>query len=557
MIYQLAYALRGVSEEYQARASDRVFLTTQKQSQREMQMKRRIVASASGLALTLLVSAAWGQARGTILPTGLGVQPIQGVATVKGICPVGTTEFSKPQFPNFLSGPESGVVSGTYSVWDPDAQAFKDVTVTLTYYSDRERDRDLRNSFDFEITNGSVAKLVVKRSDGLLYVYDSPVSADTGLNKVKGGAPEISHVEFCLSAEEAEGLPPFTSSAQDCLEGIDEIPKGEIGEGGCNPSGYQLVELPNELSGALEGKTITQIAAPATNRTPGVCDGEFVSQDPRVDASGNVIANAPLDLSTVFDLSAFFDPPLAGRAILRADTVGSPCLALIVGKNNFEFADLISVLPNGGVYVYTQFPELIQGMNTLPQVGPLNTDPLSAFYQPDLQFVEQAAYQPDNRLLLVEQQASPFTFDVINPPRTGGFLGSFYPLNTREVCLYIDPTLVVGTKPYFQAVLQCKIDLAVEYFYNLEQALNNAEPNLISPSLNRLLRDHSRALSMIKTLQWDKATARLNDLLTQVVNGQWNVDEKNDPGNLIMRIWNLLWRTEQLEAAHAALLAMP
>ena len=512
-------------------------------------MKMRIVASASALALTLLVSTAWGQARGTILPTGLGVLP-QTVATVKGICPAGTTEFSNPQFPNFLSGPESGVVSKTYSVWDPQTQAYVDVTVTLTYYSDREQDRDLRNSFDFEITDGSVAKLVVKRNNGLLYSYDPPVSADTGLNKVKGGAPEISHLEFCLSPVVVEGLPPNTFSAQDCLEGADHIPPGQIGIGGCNPSGYQIVELPNALDGTLAGKTITQYAVPAKPGTSGgVCLGEFVALDTRVDAAGNVIANTPLDLSTLFDLSGFFDPPLSGRAILRADTVGSPCLAVVVGNNNFEFADLIDVLPNGGVYVYTQFPELVPGMVILDEVGPLSAN------QPDLQYVEQAAYQTDDRFLLVEQQASPFTFDVINPPRTSGFRGSIYPLNTREVCLGLDQTLT--GKAYFDAVLQCKIDLAVEYFFNLEQALNNAEPNLISPSLNRLLRDHSRALSMIKTLQWDKATARLNDLLAQIEGGQWIVDANNDPGNLIMRIRNLLWRTAQLKQAHLMLLAMP
>lgn len=189
-------------------------------------------------------------------------------------------------------------------------------------------------------------------------------------------------------------------------------------------------------------------------------------------------------------------------------------------------------------------------MTTLPEVGDLQPNPALDDFQPDLQFVPQATYQRDNRLILnfIEKEASPFTSDVINPQRklTPDF--SWFFLNTREVCLTLDPDL-----PYFEAVLQCKIDLALEYFDNLEQALIVAEPNLIEPSLNNLLTDVNKARSMVKVGYWDKAVTDLTSLENQVTGALWTVDDSNDPGMLIMRIKNLFFRIEQLALAESAL----
>jgi hypothetical protein len=361
-----------------------------------------------------------------------------------------------------------------------------------------------------------------------------------------------------------------TVSVQNCLEGADGVPDNEIGVGGCNPSGFQVVELPNELDGLLDDKTITQYAVPAKlsaqTETCGIKDSvtderyEFVAQDPRVNADGSLIYNAdypaPLDLSTVFDLSGIDLSLYAPNGVfMRADTVGSPCLVLILGDANFSFADFYH--PNTGApllgtgaynYAVTQFPENVPGMTTLPEIGDLQPDPQLAGFQPDLQFVPQATYQRDDVLILVEQLASPFTSDVINPQRKLTATFSWFMLNTREVCLSLDPDL-----PYFEAVLQCKIDLAIEYFGNLEQALIEAEPNLIFPSLNNLLTDLNKARSMVKVRFWGKANEDLTALYDQVVGAQWVVDERNDPGMVIMRIKNLFFRIEQLELAENAL----
>jgi len=342
---------------------------------------------------------------------------------------------------------------------------------------------------------------------------------------------------------------------QDCLEGPDGVPPGETSLGGCNITGYMQLEYPNEVE-ALGPLPVTQAAIPAFSSAQNATCGlslngpfELVAKDPRVDNFGSVIDNTPLDLATLFDIAghyAVFHPlELVPEVILRADTVGSPCLTLL-HQDAPDFSELTDALPNGGVYTVTQFPELVPGMyDGLARI----TAPLSDS-QPDLQFVEQAALQTDDRFLLVEEEASPFTSDVFNASRTRGFKGTFFPLNTREVCLFLDPTLDPGDgAPYFEAVLQCKVDLAVEYFYNLEQALIEAEPNLNSPSLNTLLTDLNKARSMVKVGRWNKATMDLSALSNEVTNADWTVDDRNDPGNLIMRIDNLFFRIQQLEEA--------
>jgi len=345
---------------------------------------------------------------------------------------------------------------------------------------------------------------------------------------------------------------------QDCLEGDDGVPTGTTSLGGCNFTGYLQLEYPELLRNYpdLSSLPVTQGAIPAftseQNATCGLSTNgpfEFIAKDPRVDDAGNVFLDMPQDLSLLFNIAdhylEFHPGELVPQVWLRADTVGSPCLALI-HQDAPEFSELTLALPNGGVYTVTQYPELVPGMyDGLARI----TAPLSDS-QPDLQFVEQAANQTDDLLLLIERAASPFTSDVFNASRTRGFKGTFFPLNTREVCLFLDPALDPSYgAPYFEAVLQCKTDLAVEYFDSLEQALIEAEPNLISPSLNTLLTDVNKARSMVKVGRWNKATVDLSALFREVTNATWNIDYRNDPGNLIMRIDNLFFRIEQLELA--------
>jgi hypothetical protein len=353
---------------------------------------------------------------------------------------------------------------------------------------------------------------------------------------------------------------------QDCLEGLDGVPPGgDPNAGGCDLTGFMLLEYPN-AAGEAGNLPVAQAAIPAFSSAQNATCGnsangpfELVAKDPRVDNNGELIGSSyDLDLAGLFNIAghyAQFHPnePVP-QVIMRADTVGSPCLALLhQDAPAFSLLSGIQELEDGGVYTVTQRPEDVPGMyDGLPRI----TAPLSVS-QPDLQFVEQAALQTDLLALLVEGAASPFTSEVFNASRARGFDGTFFPLNTREVCLSLDPALspddADGGAAYFEAVLQCKTDLAVEYFNNMEQVLIEAEPNLVSPALNTLLTPLNKARSMVKVGRWNKANVDLRAFAKEVTDAEWIVDYRNDPGNLIMRIDNLFFRIEQLDWAEANL----
>jgi len=373
----------------------------------------------------------------------------------------------------------------------------------------------------------------------------------------------VSAMDTSILENTAEDIITVTvvRTLQDCLEGPGGVPEGEASKNGCDLTGYMQLEYPWALEASQVGYLpVSQTAIPALldarSSSCGSDTDTLVAQDPRVHENGDLKSNSPMsqDLSLLFNIDDHYlefhpnvKPEDVPEVWLRADTVGSPCLALL-HQDAPEFSLLTSALPNGGVYTVTQRPEDVPGMYNPPDY-PRITAPLSDS-QPDLQFVEQATLQTDDLQLLVEREASPFTSEVFNASRTRGFKGTFFPLNTREVCLFLDPALKPSHgAPYFEAVLQCKTDLAVEYFDSLEQALNEAEPNLISPKLNDLLTPLNKARSMVKVGRWNKGTRDLSALSREVTDATWNVDYQNDPGNLIMRIDNLFFRIEQLKMA--------
>jgi hypothetical protein len=229
--------------------------------------------------------------------------------------------------------------------------------------------------------------------DGNVFTWTFDASAlDTGDYKITVSATDTSILANPTTVFVTVTVP----SLLDCLEGSDGVPDGEPSAGGCDLTGFMQLEYPNAAGGA-GALTVTQAAIPAKAGAGSTsCRTDLyplIAQDPRVNEYGELNDGPidPLNLSNLFDIAGHYtefhpveDVP---EVWLRADTVGSPCLALL-HQDAPAFEELAAYLENGGVYTVTQRPEDVPGMYAVPRI----TAPLSDS-QPDLQFVEQAALQ--------------------------------------------------------------------------------------------------------------------------------------------------------------------
>jgi hypothetical protein len=553
--------------------------------ERGKMMKTKLAALAGTLALTLLMSITWGKGPDIGDPSpyavGSGQQLVRGEAyTIPAVDNDGTSmscegtglpsrtildvfDALQPGSPDDTEIPPSGIpldVSNQMSFFfpDPDEGPFE-VIVKITVGP--------KNIFSFNVIGGGIHAINWKAGQyetlidyGIIDTLPTPpgeediiegmVFSDSNLNDRTGKSQEVSHLDFCLSAQT---LPPFTSLMEGCI--APEI---------CNPSGNQDAQFPNELQNrGFDNETVKQEPVPAIAGQVGECVGQstsYVAHDIRLNLDGtpNPDERGPLDLSDLFDLTEFFpvtaDNPTGalGKVILPEEVVGFPCLALLKGENSKEFSDFALVVDiDEPVIEITQYPSSVVDMYTLPGAGPLS-DPNDTppYSQRDMQFVGQASLQADDKTFHVEDVGGAFTSEVFNPSKLKSGRGTFYILNTREVCLDVTLKPDDGT-PYFQAVQDCKTDIAVRHFFNLEQLINEANDrgNLISPSVNRLLNLHSKWLSMIKVGRYDESINRGTALRNAVVGGEWIINEFNDPGHMIMLIDNLLYRSQELADA--------
>jgi hypothetical protein len=321
-----------------------------------------------------------------------------------------------------------------------------------------------------------------------------------------------------------------TAAAQNCREGAD----GVGGLFGCNITGSMNLELVNN-SFLEEGNTVTQNLLRPDVTDPAKCTGEFAFPDPRVRTDGRPMAIRELD---VF---AELGGGVAGELILDSHTYGSPCFAVIKGGANFE---LVDTLPGTGlkaiVATTTQIPESVPGIgNVFACFGELNT--ITNTINRDLQTSTQSTYQTDDKGLMVELSAAAMTNHCNSPSRQATFKFSYYVLNTHEDC---GLDILIDGK---QAVRACFQALAVAKFDALDIALANAAGNLQKPKFSTLSSQLNQARSMIASGQYAKGKARLETLLASVTSATWTADADNHPGNLLMRITNLLYRIDQLQ----------
>jgi hypothetical protein len=319
-----------------------------------------------------------------------------------------------------------------------------------------------------------------------------------------------------------------TTAAQNCFE-VDGVGGGF----GCNITGAMNLEL-NDGSTLPPGATITQNLLRPDVTDPAKCTGEFAFPDPRVGVDGRPIANRELD---VFAELGGGEP---GALILDTHTYGSPCFAVIEGGANFE---LVDTLPGTGlkaiVATTTQIPEAVPGIGKIfGCLGELNE---AGTINRDLQTSTQSTYQTDDRNLMVEMSAAAMTNHCNSPSRQATFKFSYYVLNTHEDC---GLDILIDGK---QAVRACFQALAVAKFDALDIALLNAADNLQKPKFSTLSSQLNQARSMIAAGQYAKGKTRLETLLASVTSATWTADSDNDPGNLFMRIVNLIYRIEQLQ----------
>jgi hypothetical protein len=266
-----------------------------------------------------------------------------------------------------------------------------------------------------------------------------------------------------------------------------------------------------------------------------------VFPDPRVDGNGFPVV---FDSLPVFEILGGAPDSAPGlELVLDEFTYGNPCFAVVFGEKNFDLTTAFFWPvdpPTGLVIIRTQFEDDILG------IGPV-TDCYDEVDNPDLQEAGQFTYQTDSLSRMIAGTAEVVTNRCYNPKRSSTRDFSFNVLNTKE-----HGRIVFSSATGPDDVLDFKFQRADAKFYVLAISLDLAAPNLVSPNYSVLTRKFNQARS-----QFDKknsgalgrAKADLEDLLFEVKNGTWDLTDDNFPGDVQMRVENLIWRVDQLRRA--------
>jgi hypothetical protein len=351
----------------------------------------------------------------------------------------------------------------------------------------------------------------------------------------------------------------------------DEDQNPDQGEG-CNPSGVQNVQVPLDndsedcqSNNPPEPCTITEfLLTPDPDPNPSlfidpdvldICTGDYAFPDPRVDANGVPQIFTTLDVFAVLGGAPVSAP---GPLILDGNTFGNPCFAVVFGNRNFVLTEGFPTWPvddpatpdvdeaTGLVIIRTQFEELIPG------IGPV-TECYDEVDNPDLQEAGQFTYQMDFLSQMIAGTAEVMTNRCFNPKRASTRDLSFNVLNTKEHCgiEFLDPQgELIATAP--ADVVDCKFQLADAKFDALDLSIDFAAPDLVSPKLSDLTKKFNQARSQFNKKNSGslaRAIADLEDLLFEVKNGTWTVTNDNFPGDVQMRVENLIQRVTLLKRA--------
>lgn len=284
-------------------------------------------------------------------------------------------------------------------------------------------------------------------------------------------------------------------------DGVADANDCKTSAGGCNPSGVQIVNLPDSVVLGPDD-TLTQTLIESA-------PGQFHIVDPRVDSNGNCILDSD-GVSGVAIPRESFDVFGDGSLILPPYLCGSPDFAVISSAATFD------VLQD--VIRHEQFPEEIFAQ-FYPCPGALG--------DADLQRRGVFGWQPDDRTKLPEQHA----IDLRNgcgSSRGATASPSFFILN-----LHTDCGIPFGSNN--AAVRLCIIDLTRSNYDFLKAALKIAKKSLTNTNYGQLQSLQSNSKSAFQNGNYALALQKLDAFIVAVQGSTFNDPGFNHQGHLLMR----------------------
>lgn len=261
---------------------------------------------------------------------------------------------------------------------------------------------------------------------------------------------------------------------------------------GCNPTGGQEIILPENFV-VPAGGTITQ--------TPTF----FV--DPRADEFGRCDGTTELVL--------FDDDPLIPDLVIPKHLCGSPEFEVLVTEANFDIEE--------GTILTTMFPEAFVNNPfdcSLPIIG-------------DPQLQDVVVWQPTDRFDVIEGRALELTFDC------GSSRGRIRGLSYFMVGLHIEFGLPFTSPSEVSDVGQAFVDLTDEKIAGLIHAVWKSRH-----SVNRhdFIKQFVKAWSAkwnFRKGRYQRASRKLETLLSIAERASFDVDDINHQGNIISRAENI------------------
>ena len=410
-------------------------------------------------------------------------------------------------------------------------------------------------------TNAPVPSALIVPLDpvGIVYgwTFDSN-GVDVGTYRISVGATDTS---ILVNSGSDTVTVNVVRSIANCLGriGDEDLTGGgdaQFGDG-CSPSivtiqaapdydpdcrGGDALDEPCTISGELLEGTDTSYCGPGAFRDPRMqidpATGRWVPEEPkRKLIVFQELGGAPLGTYQNF-------PNGVPNTALELDefTYGyRGCFGVVFHHKNFllisAYPEWPTTPPTGLVFVKTVFPEDDWADPTYPnrQIAGCYGDGGNF----DLQESAEFAYQTDDKALMIEGLATPYTNEC-GSARTLTRNKSFEVFNLIETAgINFSPT---GR----EEILDFKYQIAAEKFQALFAALDNAQPTLRDGRFSAITSKVNQAKKQFENgnaASLDRAIGDLRDASDAIkIETDWFVQEANWPGDALGRIENLIYR---------------